>query len=90
VRPGEISLISSIRFVLCSVAIRVRPVILPPGRAKLGTMPMPTASPMDAMTMGIVLPSDFHTQSARGYVRHQRNGNGMSKAEESEAGCARE
>jgi hypothetical protein len=30
------------------IVMIVRPVTLPPGRAKLGTMPMPTASPIDA------------------------------------------
>ena len=39
VKSGEISLISASRLVLCSVATSVRPVTLPPGRAKLQRSP---------------------------------------------------
>ena len=52
--PGTTSLSSSSRFPSSSWTIVVEPVTFPPGRARLATSPVPTASPATAMTIGIV------------------------------------
>src|SRR6516165_7390000 len=53
-RLGIISFSSSIRFACRSITIALRPVTLPPGRARLATRPVPTGLPEAAMTIGIV------------------------------------
>src|SRR2546426_9224183 len=50
-----ISLSSSSSFAMSSGTESVEPVMLPPGRARLATTPVATASPMPTMTMGIVV-----------------------------------
>jgi len=52
-RPGTISRKSSIRLPAVSGAWPDKPVILPPGRGRLATMPLPTGSPAVANTIGI-------------------------------------
>jgi hypothetical protein len=52
--PGTASLISSNRFPRVSIPMTLTPVLLPPGRARLVTSPIPTGSPTCAMTMEIV------------------------------------
>ncbi len=49
---GLTSLSSSNRFPSSSGAIELNPVIFPPGRARLATMPATTGSPTAIMTMG--------------------------------------
>src|SRR5579863_177065 len=51
---GTIFSINSSRFPLRSGDMRLSPVTLPPGRARLLTSPVPSGSPADVMTMGIV------------------------------------
>src|SRR6266446_6424690 len=51
---GKASLSSSNRLPSRSAVMRLRPVIFPPGRARLETSPPPTGSPKEANTMGIV------------------------------------
>ena len=51
---GTVSLSSSSRFALSSTLILLKPVMFPPGRARLSTKPAPTGSPLNAMTIGIV------------------------------------
>jgi hypothetical protein len=53
-RDGSISRSTSRRFWLSSGESSVSPVTLPPGRARLLISPCLTASPLDAITMGIV------------------------------------
>src|SRR5262249_55349428 len=55
VRRGITSLSSSIRFALSSGLKKLCPVMFPPGRTSLVTMPTATGSPIEAMTMGIVV-----------------------------------
>src|SRR5215204_2687853 len=50
---GKLSLRASNRFSLRIQLSRLSPVRLPPGRARLATMPVATASPLGANTMGI-------------------------------------
>ena len=50
---GAISLSTSSRFAFNSGFICDSPVMLPPGRPKLSTIPVATGSPAAAMTMGI-------------------------------------
>src|SRR6516165_7450622 len=52
--PGTSSANSSISLALRSTETAERPVILPPGRARLAMNPEPTGSPTPAMTMGMV------------------------------------
>ena len=52
---GNTSLSSSSRFALSSGLKNDNPVTFPPGRARLATRPAATASPTDAMTIGIVV-----------------------------------
>ena len=56
---GAISLSSSSRFPVSSGFIWDSPVILPPGRAKLATIPVATGSPAAAITIGIPLAAFF-------------------------------
>jgi hypothetical protein len=51
---GAASLSSSTHFALIPSAMFDSPVMLPPGRGRLATNPLPTGSPTWAMTMGIV------------------------------------
>ena len=53
-RPGTFSLSSSSRLTASSGVKNVNPVTFPPGRAMLDTRPVATASPLTAITMGIV------------------------------------
>jgi hypothetical protein len=53
-RLGTISFSNSRRFVPNSGATMLKPVTLPPGRARLSTSPAATGSPTTAMTIGIV------------------------------------
>jgi len=53
--PGTISLRSCRRFPLNSSLRRLTPVMLPPGRARLVTIPVPSGSDAGAITIGIVL-----------------------------------
>ena len=55
VNLGMISLNSSSRLPRTSAPIEVVPVTLPPGRAKLATKPLRTASLVLTMTMGMTL-----------------------------------
>src|SRR5262249_60003836 len=55
VSAGTISLRISRRFPARSGANCEMPVTLPPGRAKLLASPLPTGSPADATTIGIVV-----------------------------------
>ena len=52
---GRVSLSSSSRFPFSSVLRSASPVILPPGREKLATIPVSTGSLSLVITMGIVL-----------------------------------
>src|SRR6516162_10236083 len=52
--PGAISLISSIHFPANPYSGLVKPVALPPGRARLATKPAPTGSTTCANTIGTV------------------------------------
>jgi len=52
VRFGTASLRSSSRFPLSSTLLVVKPVILPPGRASLGTNPTPMGSATPLKTIG--------------------------------------
>src|SRR5262249_36160914 len=52
VRPGAISLSSSNHFPLMPYSVKLNPVALPPGRAKLSTKPPPTGSPTFTNTIG--------------------------------------
>ena len=54
VTPGAISLEQLQPFRANAVFIRVKPVVLPPGRAKLSTKPAPTGSGMPTNTIGTV------------------------------------
>ena len=54
VTPGTASLISSNRFVFNAWPSVVTPVTLPPGRARLVTIPSPTGSPVVTITIGMV------------------------------------
>ena len=54
VTPGAISLSSSSHFPLMPYSNRVKPVALPPGRARLSTKPAPTGSVTCANTIGTV------------------------------------
>src|SRR5262249_55401236 len=54
VTRGAISLSSSTHFALKPYSHGVKPVVFPPGRARLATTPMPTGSPTCANTMGTV------------------------------------
>src|SRR6516165_7967635 len=51
---GAISLRSSSHLLVIVGSVRVKPVTLPPGRARLATKPLPTGSATTAKTMGIV------------------------------------
>ena len=53
-RPGRISLRTCILLRLRSWVSKLKPVTLPPGRARLGTRPAPTASATRVITMGTV------------------------------------
>src|SRR5262249_3579209 len=55
VTPGAISLSSSSHFALMPYSNRVKPVALPPGRARLSTKPAATGSVTFANTIGTVL-----------------------------------
>ena len=50
--PGTSSLSSSMRFWVSWVTKALKPVTLPPGRARLSTMPDSIGSPIAAITMG--------------------------------------
>src|SRR5215475_9250988 len=52
-RPGTTSSKSSSRLPARSAARVARPLTLPPGRARLATMPVPTGSPATAKTIGM-------------------------------------
>src|SRR6516225_10116994 len=54
VTPGAISLISSTHFPANPYSGLVKPVALPPGRARLATKPAPTGSTTCANTIGTV------------------------------------
>ena len=62
---GSISRNSSTLFAAVSGAMLDSPVILPPGRARLATRPVPTGSPTDTMTIGIDAVASF-AASAQG------------------------
>src|SRR6185503_2365274 len=51
---GPISLSSSTHFALMPYSNDVKPVVLPPGRARLATKPAPTGSAMPTNTIGTV------------------------------------
>jgi len=53
VTRGAISLSNSSHFALIPYSNVVKPVTLPPGRARLATRPVPTGSPAAAKTMGM-------------------------------------
>ena len=53
--PGTASLMSSSRFAFSVWPSAVTPVTLPPGRARLVTMPAATGSPVVTITIGMVL-----------------------------------
>ena len=59
VAPGTASFRSSSRLALSSVAGSVIPVMFPPGRARLVTKPVPTASPAATNTIGMVEVASF-------------------------------
>src|SRR5262249_42978838 len=52
VRPGAISLSSSNHFPSMPYSVKLNPVALPPGRARLSTKPPPTGSPTFTNTIG--------------------------------------
>jgi hypothetical protein len=56
---GTASFRSSSRFPPSSGAMKVNPVMFPPGRARLATSPLPTGSAIGLKTMGIVLVARF-------------------------------
>src|SRR5215471_9642701 len=51
---GEISLSSSTHLPAIVGSVKIKPVTLPPGRAKLATKPLPIGSATIAKTMGMV------------------------------------
>ena len=55
---------SSRRFAAKSVDIYEKPVMFPPGRARLDTTPSPTGSPLNAMTIGTVVVARFAAHTA--------------------------
>ena len=57
--PGSASWQISSRLPISSLLNKDRPVMLPPGRARLATSPSPTASMLAAMTIGIVDVASF-------------------------------
>src|SRR4029434_2861399 len=54
------------RFAPASGPMMLLPVIFPPGRARLGTSPVRTGSPIEIMTMGIVVVDCLGAELARG------------------------
>ena len=54
----------SSRFAARSVDMYEKPVMLPPGRARLATTPSPTGSPLNAMTIGTVVVARFTAHTA--------------------------
>src|SRR5262249_53415496 len=73
---GAISLSSSSHFAPMPYSYGVKPVILPPGRAKLSTKPAPTGSGVAANTIGTVRVARRNGRStARGedHIRRKRN-----------------
>src|SRR5499427_10535995 len=62
---GTISLINSSCFPSMSVARALNPVTFPPGCARLATRPVERGSPLDAITMGIVLGRDRCRRTSR-------------------------
>src|SRR5262245_25680579 len=61
---GRISLRSSSRFPLKSGLVSTKPVMFPPGRARLAAWPVITRSPVTPTTMGIVLLTCFKARIA--------------------------
>src|SRR5262249_54120798 len=77
VRRGAISLSSSSHFAPKPNSKGVKPVVFPPGRARLSTKPMPTGSPTFANTMGTGAGRLLQCLNARGgrsqnHVRRER------------------
>src|SRR6516162_7649413 len=64
-RLGTTSRKSSSRFPARSVNWTDRPVTLPPGRARLATMPVPTGSPAPAKTIGMSAVACFAARAGR-------------------------
>ena len=58
--PGAISLSSVSHFPIVGKSMRVKPVMLPPGRARLATKPCPTGSMTRENTMGMVRVACFN------------------------------
>src|SRR5688572_16922797 len=73
IRPllENVSLRSSSRLAAKSVARYEQPVMLPPGRARFESMPVPTRSPLKAMTIGTVVVARLaaHAQGPRAMMR---------------------
>src|SRR5262249_26062658 len=63
--PGRSSVSNSSRLPPRSGAIRLIPVTLPPGRARLATSPLPNGSPAAVMTIGIVVVARLAANGAR-------------------------
>ena len=63
-RPGTMALSNSTRLPARSGETLVSPVMLPPGRARLATSPLPTGSPTDVNTIGIVALACFAARVA--------------------------
>src|SRR5262249_9211748 len=62
---GRSSLSNSSRLPPSSGAIRLIPVTLPPGRARLATSPLPNGSPAAVMTIGMVVVARLAANGAR-------------------------